>query len=109
MFHSVGLEYRGSFDNLFRELRNLESIDIQYNLFDKRVPFNTSAFSNIIDQFPLQLKSVYVDIPPDLNFAQFFKNFTELTNLGINAKDTFRMNLNNDTFRPLKNLPIRSL
>ena len=66
-------------------------------------------YINILSQFSLTLKSLYMDIPDSPDFAQFLTNFSQLTDLGVNARDGFKMIITNDTFKPLRNLPIRTL
>ena len=98
-----------SFDNIFLKLRNLESIDIRHIFYWRVVYFNNSMYINIVRQFPVTLKSLYMDIPGIPDFAQHLEIFTQLTDLGINAKDGCTMIITNDTFKPLQNIPIRSL
>ena len=67
--------------------------------------------SNILQQLPVTLKSLYIDIPTDPKFASCLVNFRNLVNLGMiaKAKDKFKLYITNDTFKPLKNLPIRNI
>ena len=109
MIHSLKYPFNVSFDGLFTSLAKLEDINIQYNFFGANVPFPVSQFSNILSHFPDSLKSLHIDIPEVSSFASFLVNFTRLINLGINAKDSYKFFITNDTFRPLKNLPIRNL
>ena len=107
MIHSLKYPFSVGFDGLFTTLAMLEDVQIQYNFFVAAVPFPVTRFSNILSQFPHSLKSLHIDIPEDPNFVSFLVNFTDLISLGINARDKYKMFITNDTFRPLKNLPIR--
>ena len=109
MMYSLKYPFNVSFNCLFTSLVKLEDVNIQYIFFGAKVPFNVTQFSSILTQFPDSLKSLHIDIPEDPNFASFLVNFTDLTSLAINAKDKYKMFITNDTFRPLKNLPIRNL
>ena len=109
MIHSLKYPFNVSFDGLFTSLARLEDVNIQYNFHGSNVPFPVTQFANILGQFSDSLKSLHVDIPEVSNFASFLVNFTDLRSLGINAKDNYKFFITNDTFRPLKNFPIRSL
>ena len=109
MMHSLKYPFNVSFDGLFTSLVKLEDVNIQYIFLGVKVPFNVTQFSNILSQFPDSLKTLHIDIPEDPNFASFLVNFTDLISLGINAKEKYKLFITNDTFRPLKNLPIRKL
>ena len=109
MMHSLKYPFNVSFDCLFTRLVKLEDVNIQKNFFRADVPFPVSKFSSIISQFPDSLTTLYIDIPEDPNFASFLMNFTNLTSLGISAKENFKICITNDTFRLLKNLPIRNV
>ena len=109
LFHAFLDPVNINFGNLFNNLPHLVHVNIQYNFFFNKINFPVELFSNIIGQFPATLASLYTDIPPDSNFASVLVRFANLAHLGLNAKDKFKMSIVNDTFAPLKNLPIRSL
>ena len=98
-----------SFDRLFSNLSELEYFNIQNNFRFRAISYPTEIFSKILDQLPGNLKSLYIDIPKSPNVASYLSKFTHLVNLGIFAKDQYRMIIANDTFKPLEKLPIRNL
>ena len=109
MFHALKPPFNVSFDCLFISLDKLEYVNIQNNIFFGAISLPVNMLSSILSQFPKTLKSIYIDIPGDPHFASFLVNFTNLVSLGINAKEDYKMYITNETFTPLKNLPIRDL
>ena len=105
IFNSIKSMMSISFNEIFHKLRHLESIDIRYMFYWSDI--NLSTYINILHQFPVTLKSLYMNIPANSDFAQFLTNFTELTDLGISARDM--MFITHDTFKPFRNIPIRNL
>ena len=108
MYHTLKYPMNISFDTLFIGLTNLEHIDMQYNFF-KYVFFSMDMFSMILGQFPVTLKSLFIDIPDNSTFAVCFQRFKHLNNLGITSQDGVKLYITNSTFEPLTNSSIQKL
>ena len=98
MMHSLKYPFNVSFDCLFNRLVKLEDVNIQKNFFRAYVPYPVSIFSRILSKLPDSVKTLNIDIPEVSNFASFLMNFTNLTSLGISAKENFKICITNGRY-----------
>ena len=111
--HNYLLYNRSSYPHdLFSQLHQLDTLRVhgQHHLHIKDYDF--TYFEDIVKEFPIQLRSLYLDLPwkPCIeSFASKFGRFLELSELGLFRHRWCQSAIANETFEVLANIPIKNL
>ena len=90
--------------NLFKNLSSLRAISLQMQSI--RTP-SMEAFDGMLQMLPLTLEELSINIPNEIG-VEMLNNFKRLRKLGLYGRG-MNLKIQNDTFKPLRYLPIEEL
>ena len=96
-------------DDTFEGLRRLKNISISKQTVYRKTNVSLKDFAFMMHRLPRTLETLKVDIPSRGGFSQQFLNFTNLSTLEIYNDINISITIFNDTFKYLRNIPLKNL